>query len=731
MLSDKKKQIGNIVQLILSKGDEQKTIVSISGDFGTGKSAMVESVEDELFRGKQTDCMLKISDTGDTRFISDFVCKLADGFRDSSDTGREFNRETALFKSRFDDLLDKFEKKNNLVFGKYFRRNYLKSSAMCKAEEHHAADNSDMLAEHIQRLFNNNDEKLLLLEPEKIFAETIIADLADYYGLLENIYSGDQAKDSLKVIVIVDNYDPVSGSVARWLAGTFLSYIYDKRFGDFIAYEFSDELRNIKVIDLFDFRFILASRDDALYETIRVSKDKFLSKVYSMRLKDFMPSEVLEIFENLGTDYSDRIDKIMDVTSGIPALVNMYADYLTKQSEPDIWNIYNYASEMIIKYLAGYQKEWIKQISFLDSFTEHSLRYLPAIGIEYARAYAFLANSKGLAEKAGAGSKLLPSPKVQKYVTRHLELTSNREAGKYRHNARTCSTVEDIFEGLDFHRVEILRKIAYFKRFDTEFFPENAFGKEAPMIREIIEGKPELFIENKFTKSLKIVDAETLNEFNAVVDKDNYSKNCEYARELWEQYKDLLQSRIEGRRKSMSEIESCREVTMDGLEDISRNLKEKERQLRKSREEYEQLKRTLEQGSLSENTGFLYWFLGIAVIISLPGLFPDIILSNIFSSGATDVLSVVSLSLAGAGLAGTAIVYLHRRSKKLDPASKEIISGRFDKAEDQLRQHFEEYELADKKYRNASIKFEKTENEISALKIQMEDDRQRLNEPFV
>ena len=64
-----------------------------------------------------------------------------------------------------------------------------------------------------------------------------------------------------KVILILDDFDSVFGSINQWLKDIFIPLVSEKRFSDFISFNTDFINPEYKIKQFFEFRFILGSRE--------------------------------------------------------------------------------------------------------------------------------------------------------------------------------------------------------------------------------------------------------------------------------------------------------------------------------------------------------------------------------------------------------------------------------------------------------------------------------------
>ncbi len=566
MIKSRKAVFDNIISAIAAGTDEiaTKKIILISGAFGTGKSWIVSAAENEIDTSSLSDAVLRLEQSRDMGYLPEFLNNAILTYKATYSKGRSFSSsETSYNMVRYLELLNIIKQGSPELFEDVLTSFVLKSDAdihILEGDYHSSVENKERLSKEIKNIIELKGDQRLLLETPKVVAESFIVDLMSnfYSGLMSggDLNSILQQGSKKKIIFIIDNYEHISGSINRWLTEEFFQYCYKRKFSEFIAYSPANLPPNLKVSDLFDFRFIISSRKDPVFSHDLSEWAAFEPVSLTLRLKNIEKDEVAEFLEESGFKKEIPADKLFANSYANPYMLALWLEfYNLGVSDADSKLIYLKASESILRYNSEEQKEWIRCAAFLNEFEENGLRCFPIIGDNYKIAFSFFEKSNELAQPAKDNTKRLAlNQTLREIISETVSLDSFATAKEYVSIARVYNDIKDLFIGLSSEEVNVARNLAYFNHIDDSYGLEKAFQSDAQKAKQFISKFSGWFDKSKYTVSLKPEIAAKLAKFNRFVDKDKQIDKMNLIGRIWEDYEKKLRKEIIEAQESLTGI---------------------------------------------------------------------------------------------------------------------------------------------------------------------------------
>ena len=302
----------------------------------------------------------------------------------------------------------------------------------------------------LEHIIVQKGDRRLLLNPYESLSEAFFIDLIfklypsknenELFNILKT------TKTAKKVFFIIDEYSPIAGTVNFWLTNYFLNYCFHKKFSEFISFDFSKSLPEIKISDLIDFSFIISSRENYL-----LKKDsqwiQFKEIIYNQIIEPFSESDIKNYIEQNNYKIDSSIRTISDISNGNPYLLLLWLEfYSIGKAEPDTSIIYLKAAERINKYRDIEQTDWLRCASFLDDFDAMGLRCFPTIRKNYKKAFRYLSSSNELTFPSNKNENVVfLNSYIRDIIFESTTIESKKLANEYENIASIYNKTKNIF----------------------------------------------------------------------------------------------------------------------------------------------------------------------------------------------------------------------------------------------------------------------------------------------
>lgn len=628
MLINRSNEINKVLQsLKLSAKDTGYTrITHIHGCFGSGKSSIIEEIERISVDDNFIDCCLKCNDYKEIAFIPDFGYELEKNtVYVNQGSGIPEARETEYIHLKFIDNLIQIKETDFDIFNIILRKVILKSIADSVLETFSSrkSDINDLDLIY-DKFFDKRSDKALMKNIDLYTAEAIIVDLMNYFFPLSPAkpsfehYLGTNVPR--KVLIIIDDVDPIIGSLVKWLFNVFIPYCTDKSFNEFVSFDFEGSKLDTKVSDFLDFRFIIASRHDFLSDEIFAEILKYKEETNDIHLKPFDVEQTEHYILAKGLSGDISPGTAMSVTMGIPLVLSLWIDsrsYVANNFDSFILPL---VMDKIFKYSAAYEIEWLRSVVFTDYIDNDTLCCFSAFEGNVIKALYFFKHMNDIA-KVNNDDTVNILPQIRYFVLKSIELESKELFCELTETGKIASLQRELLLPFDKNEKRLINQLSYFYRFDMEFVPEYYFGNKAFEIKRIINDFPYFFEEVDFKMSFKPEVLNQLEQYNKIADKDNYELRHSEVKKCWDEYLNYLTLKNEELKLKAENINY--EISTE--EELLKQKKDEysEHQLKFMREENEliELKVAVADYSINKNLYSSVSYFSIAVILGVAGFF--------------------------------------------------------------------------------------------------------------
>jgi hypothetical protein len=715
-----------------------KLFYLLSGKFGIGKSELINQIESEIIENKTADGILKINDLSDCRFLTDFACKLIDSFRLVKKPNSIATAETCFYKEKFDSILNECQEMDFEIFEKLYEKEYMLSypDYINNNQDMNGDEINDELKLQIEQKFPKKSDKSILFDVKNIIAESIIVDLMNLFfpnatekDYLDFISLGNP----IKVLIIIDNYDTVAGTILNWLISTFFNYCYSKSFNDFNYYNITKIDSIIKINHFFDFRFIIASRDNIAEREFRKYDDELLKLCRPVKLEPYSSENISEFFRGNENSSILNFEFINKITNGIPYLLMLWEEYIKVATEiSDYSIIYKLAFESILQYYTTEQQDWIIGAAFLDEFDAEALKCLPMIGIKSNEVFNFLKNSQELTITESNGNRVKFQADIGEYIQRGFTFESADTAKKLTEICTLYSTASEILNRFSGKEREIIRNLSYFKRFDLIRAFESAFKEDAEIARRTVEKYPDFFIKNQMTYSIIPDSASILIEYNKLYEPEKYEKKLFLVEETWENCRTELSNAITINKNELTILKGEFSIIEQEYETKRKKYLEQKHKTETIQKELVNLK---ERKSLYISRKSIYngtRDLSIGVVLIIIGFLSHAFFSGIFSAEATFTIIKYIFLISGSIFSIIGLVKIIQKNILL--SKKEELQGllyKINNYEKLCAEANESFEKLKSDYGSINEKFLEFDKKINSLNENIKEYEMSLQEPFI
>lgn len=739
MSVDRSKEIDNILfKLIPPCGDpEAKRIFFVNGLFGVGKSWMVDRLESEIFSKKLADATLKCNEFKDIAFLPDLLYCLSENFIDiyNEEHILDFN-ETDFCQAKFLESLIKVKETDKKLFDRLVKKVILKSKTDILMSNNQDLKNEDELKTEIEKIHKKKNAVKILFDTSVLVSESFIVDLMNHFYKLNDKYDSfdkyiSEKYNPRKIVFILDNYEPVAGSVNDWILNSFIPFCFSGTFGDFISYDIDLVDPKRKISDFFDFRFIVSGRDELNADCENVTCKEYKKDFYNVELNPFSKIEISDYLEFNRVNSTENIENVENITKGLPLILNLWIESVgISPKDTNISAIYHMLSEKYLKYKTDYEKEWIRCAAFLDEFDELGLKCFPQMNKNYKRAYYYFKNTSELLGKCDNQSNLRVHPVVKEFIREALKFESPMSAREFEKIVSVYNEHKTAFGELSGKESEIIRSLAYFNNFDMKYAVKEAFEEDYDLVRRLIEKHPDWFVRKKFTFSIEETHSDLLNKYNKLIDLDDYDNRKKAIGGIWAKYANDINTKKKELNDEGLKLNEERTSLAGKIKTEKERLSELQAKFISSENKMIELRSSLGAYTSSKNLYTAISNISIAVMVAVFAFFvPEII--NLGEAGEnTPILQKALFGVAGLfGLLGIFFLIKMIRSK----SSKEV-----DEINTELLRKNEQQEIYKDEMNHLKEENEKDEKKLAELdeqikkitdEIKIEDEK--LEETFV
>lgn len=522
-----------IIKNFVDKQSEHIELLLINGCFGIGKSYLLEQFKNELFNRSNNFIIYDYLHIRQNEYLHEFVYSLAMSCFDPTNIDP---KETFINRNRFHELLNKFSIENKSIYNIIVSSNKLKNIPEFISDSSFKIDNSELLKVK-EKLYQDDFD--ILFNANRLASESFIVDLFNRHFDLEK-------PTKKKFLFILDNYDAAAGTINNWIFND-LTCLFDSYFNE-LTYFSSQKFPDIKISDIFTFKFIISSRE---YFEI---KSPYVEQT-SITLKPFDKFEVLKYFISKNIDIQESLDFVYTFTNGIPFLLSLVSEtvLLSDGEVSDYSQIESIAIQRAFNYLTEDQKDYIRAASFLDEFDEEALEFLPLIKDDYRKAFKFLSNTNEFCEH-NAKNKISIKKFIRSLVIRDLRNESPTTAKNFELISQLYNNYNNLFKVFEPEERIIIRMLSYFRCFDKIFAIEEVFGENASTARKIIDKYPILFTEKNGLYFVEEKISDSVLALEEISQTNLYDKTMLKIKSSWSKYVESLQKELQTNNKELQEF---------------------------------------------------------------------------------------------------------------------------------------------------------------------------------
>lgn len=718
------------------QGDAGSSIVALYGLFGAGKTTLLRRIRSIVEGDRLSHALFVTNEDINLGTLPEFVYNLATGFISlDPDVTRLITDETDARRRRYLQIVGRLNADTFPLLKELREERLVLAEGSGTYGERQLE--ADMLALEIavKNQFNNPDDQRLLLDTANVMTESFIVDLMNTFFPLgegdEETLEGFLAagKAPKKVILVIDTYEKITSLLNPWLLESFLPYAFQKRFGDFQSYRTPYLPDGTFVREFFDFRLVIAGRERLSLTDPERRWDRYRDVLSETRVGPFSQRELGEYLRLNGFDPAKELDRVAELTQGLPYLVSLWVD-ATKADAGGAERAFvnSLAEQRIFWYKTPEQQDWIRSAAFLDWFDVDALRCFAPIGRNAQRAFEYLRNSS---EVARPSARKQGKFEVHEIIRVALRQSTFQESGdlalQLKESAEAFYDASDLFNRFEPEERHLLRRLAYFASFDDEAI-DLFFGGEAHIARELVARAGDLFLAKRFTRAFQPEVARKLKRYNRCADREEYQQTVEHVHRVWEKRRSGIEGEIAQKTSEIDRAEGrIRELHQE--EKKNAELRAEARQHLTSLEgELMLTKRRWNQRLTSRDVLVARTSFFLTVLFLLVVLFGDLIPVDPKSLGVIRTASLVMTILFLGIFALTLGRILYNRSRRQDHQAlrEDVIS-----IERRLQDRQYQYHDLAARTEGAHAEIDALRARIGELRGEIETLRLRLAEPYV
>lgn len=506
-------QIYKIIKSTFLGKFTEKPISVFTGEFGTGKSTLINNL-----------------------FIDNDITKIYD---------------VALIINNFENISNTFDV---LVYALTSIDNYLNSQFDWEKSEliklrflfYTLTNNEPFDFEEISKLeLDKYDEKSKSIINELINIESKInnAWLFDLLQILdaELIYKLNTSQVTpenikRKLIIAFDNIDLVQQKTFKFIT-TVLEFINSKQLSDLGFTELLEE-NNLNLYDILDIRFIITFRDSSA--PVRYNH-KYCDYYKFVHLQ---AKAIINRIETENLESEITVEEVFEYTGANPYLFELLIQTIKNgNTDDEIMNYYVSGFNYLIRLHNTKEIQFLIIASFIDNINYYALKIFP----EFRDDKDFISNiinRDDILETIDGGLKLKVHIKnIVKAGFKLLEPELYKEYSDRLYSYNSCKPIIDKFEAEDF---DIFRNLAYFNNFNTNEALEKAFQTDISKAKYVIEKYKDFFNHNKYTLNIKSEYIEEIKQYNKVADEEKYEMKLVLIKNIWNEFQEQIRERNNG-----------------------------------------------------------------------------------------------------------------------------------------------------------------------------------------
>lgn len=721
------KKLNTALDILTRSARSTKKHLAVFGGCGSGKSRLVRDILKDRGIFNFYDIIFYPDNLSGSRLITDYFKATVDSASVSErlDVRVEF-RETDFNATRAPYLLKQLRASDKKLFDETIGDLALKPESeyyVAKRKFKTPAIESD---KQIYSAFEKKADARLIDKTDVAAIEAFLIDIMSSVFDPEALATeGGENFEKIRVLITLDDFEDISGSVLRFLFSTFFEYSRYKKISEFVSFDTSGVGESLKVSDLFDFRFLIASRENFFDSSSENFADKSLFE--TIEIDPPTDDEIKAFFSSNNVDPGGFINEILS-SARSPFLLELWLEYFRLgKDDIDKTLINQIAAERILKRRGESERDWLRCAAFLEKFDALALRCFPPVGDDYAAAFDFLSRSRLTSGSIDVNGRISIDPASRKFLKYALKRSSPTISEEFELIAKTVEEAAPIIEKLSDRNKEFLRNLAYFARFDKDSAPDAAFREDSEGVRKFVANYPDFFTENKRTYSIKPESRTKLLKLNKLADGSKYEKKFELVRKIWKDTAEEASAKLEEFESKLYDLsktnESFRkeiEHRKDLREDSKAKIIEIENSIIAGNER-------LAEDKIGRKMIRSFVYLGFFSIFLLTFLFSDSIGFSFISKGFGKTLVAILAGIGGTLWIIGSVNFLSslRHKKDFKELERKIEELRVEK-----RKKIDDVEAASKKIEELENALKKIDIEKKIVARRVADSREILSEKF-
>ncbi|MCX7736693.1 MAG: hypothetical protein N2319_08255 [Candidatus Kapabacteria bacterium] len=585
LLVDKAKEVLELLNK--SRAENNKFIFFISGQFGVGKTELIENLAENNLSNFYSDIVIKFSHNQQYYFFPDFLKNASISLIEDYNSKKIGFDELNYFYDTFYTNFTHLKSLNEDIYNNYINLNKLKSIPEFVISEKQSDDLKNQVNDFICQNIEKKGYQRILLNYFEVATETLIMDLLSIFFLssdnsdLKDIQIGGEKKN---ITLIFDNYDRVAGTINQWLFEYLIEYFLNKKFSDFISYSINFENSDIKVSDLFDINIIISGRYlkkkyiDALKPIVRENSEL-------IELNNFTESSLKTYLEEEHKEISDKSNEIFEYSRGFPSIVFFITKHYSRFKKiPDKNDILNFAIHQIFLYTPEKFRQCVISAYFVERFEKTFFRCFDETKDCVDICFEFVKNSTDFFDTNN--HILETNQSLSNFIKEYISFNFSHSYENYQTVSKIYSECFDILKPFSYEEIKILRSLAYLKNIDLEFTLREIYQDDAEKVLSFIKNHNDLFEKNNNLFNLKETIRSRLDELNKIIDGENYLLKIET---IENSLKKLVSNLVEEKREKkilissletdIKIIEDCISSDKTNFETTQKSFIEKENEL--------------------------------------------------------------------------------------------------------------------------------------------------------
>lgn len=488
----------------------ENNFINITGPAGSGKSFLADQ-----FISKNSDSKLILNlKNFNGEYLTDIYAFLLGQIK--SDIKNSFV-ETYYNLARLQEIFKEFDNSSDLDPNEFIE--------LFRVKENYHYFN--YIPPQLDKFIDKYKEKEKLKFLEKLSKVAFESFVIDIYRL----FSYENLDQKIEVVIVIDDNDNMLSYLDKLFIEEFLKF--DKN-PNFSFYD-NEEITNSGIKQFIDFKLLLFSREE---------KDSIENKI-SLEYPD--RNEVIELLEKLDHD-NKQAEKIADLTKSNMQMIYLYAnDGLEEKAK-----LYEENLKYLFRYFSEKEMLIISSLAYFECFEINALKLLD-LDININNDFEYLKNQKAYFYPKEESLHL--DNFYSELIKDTVRLNDESYHNQISQAAEIYRSITPIIDKYSSVKFELLRHLAYFKRFDSGEVLFKLF--EGVHKNEILQiTNTEIIEKDNYTYFIKQDYRELLLNFNRIADKSQFDTKYQVVKDLWYQQSKELKKAKDSYKKELAQITS-------------------------------------------------------------------------------------------------------------------------------------------------------------------------------